>query len=196
MSKKDSRIDAYIERSAEFARPILNHLRNLVHTSCPKVEETIKWNSPFYLHQGILIATPAFKKHCALIFWKNQLVFGKAAASQRKKFHHLNSADDLPGDKILIGYLRKAIEVNEAGAKTPRHTKTKAKKKIVVPDCFLAALRKNKKALTTFENFSPSHKHEYVEWIVGARREETRAQRIKTAIEWITKGKSRNWKYQ
>ena len=196
MSKKNPRVDAYIAKSADFAKPILSRIRKLAHIACPDVEETIKWNSPFFMHKGILIAMSAFKQHCALIFWKNKLIFGKEAASQRKRFHHITSAADLPDDKILTGYIRKAIELNEAGIKSSVRTKPKTKKEIAVPDYFLAALKKNKKALATFENFSPSCQREYVEWLTEAKREETRAKRIKTAIEWIATEKSRNWKYQ
>jgi len=193
MPKKDPRIDAYIAKAADFAKPILNRIRKLVHATCPDVTETIKWNSPFYEHKGILLATPAFKRHCALIFWKGKLIFSKG--DQRKKFRRLTSFSELPGDKILTGYIRKAVELNETGIKIPR-PKPKARKEIVVPDYFLAALRKNKAALLAFENFSPSHKREYVEWIVEAKREETRAKRIKAAMAQMTEGKSRNWRYQ
>jgi uncharacterized protein YdeI (YjbR/CyaY-like superfamily) len=184
MAKKDPRIDAYIAKAADFAKPILDRIRKLVHSACPDVEETIKWNSPFYVHNGILICTPAFKKHCALIFWKGKMILGK----ERKALRHLTSISNLPGDKILLGYIRKAVELNEAGIKSPARAKAK---KIAVPDYFLAAIKKNKKALAAFENFSPGCQREYVEWITEAKREETRAGRIKTAIEWIAKGKSR-----
>ncbi len=193
MPNKDPRVDAYITRAADFARPILNRIRKLVHAVCPNVEETIKWNSPFFTHHGILIATPAFKRHCALIFWKGGLFLSK---DQKTELRRLTSISELPGDKILTSYIRKAVELNEAGIKDPPRSKPKAKKEIVVPDYFLAELNKNNRALAVFENFSPSHKREYVEWIVEAKREATRAKRIKTAIEQMTKGKSRNWKYQ
>ncbi len=192
MPKTDPRVDAYIGKSAAFARPILNHLRELVHTACPGVEETIKWSSPFYVYGGILVATPAFKKHCALIFWKGRLVVG----NERNTLRRLTSLSDLPDDKILFGFIRKAVELNESGARIPSQPKPKQKKELVVPDCFLAALRKNKKALAAFENFSPSHKREYVQWITEAKREGTRAKRIESAIRSMAEGKSRNWKYQ
>lgn len=193
MPPTDPRVDAYIAKSAEFARPILKRIRKLVHAACPGVEETLKWSSPFYEHKGILIATPAFKQHCALVFWKGELIFGKE--DQRKKLRRLTSLADLPGDKILTGYIKQAIAFNEAGITTPR-PKPKAKTKSVVPGYFLAALRKNKKALAAFWNFSPSHQREYIEWITEAKREETRAKRIKTALEWIATGKSRHWQYR
>jgi uncharacterized protein YdeI (YjbR/CyaY-like superfamily) len=193
MPKQNPRVDAYIARSADFGRPILLRVRKLVHAACPEVTEAIKWGVPFYEHKGILLATPAFKAHCALVFWKGKLIFDKG--DQRKKLRRLTSLADLPGDKILSGYIKQAVEFNEAGVKTSR-LQPKSKGKLIVPAYFLAALAKNKKALATFQNFIPSCKSEYVEWITEAKREETRAKRIQTAIEWIAKGKSRNWKYQ
>ena len=192
MSKPDPRIDAYIAKAADFAKPILNRIRKLVHAACPDVEETIKWSAPFFEHKGILLATPAFKRHCALVFWRGRLILSQ---DQRTKLRHLTSISDLPGDKILTGYLRKAVALNETGVKVPR-PRPKAKKAVRAPDYFLAALKKNRKALMVFENFGPSHKREYVEWIVEAKREETRAKRIKAALKQMAKGKSRYWKYQ
>ena len=192
MPKRDPRVDAYIAKSADFARPVLNRIRELVHAECPDVTETLKWNSPFFEHKGILIAMPAFKQHCALIFWKGKLFLSN---DQRKKLRRITSPADLPGDKILAGLIRKAVELNEAGVKAPR-PRRKPKKDVVVPDYFLAALERNRRAMAAFENFSPSHKREYVVWITEAKREETRARRVRITIEQMTKGKSRNSKYQ
>ena len=192
MPKKNPRIDAYVARSANFAKPILNRIRKLVHAACPDVAETLKWNSPFYEYQGILLATPAFKRHSALIFWKGRLFLGK---DQKARLRRLTTLSELPGDKILTGYIRKAVALNEARIKAAR-PKPKAKKAVVVPDYFLAALKQNKRVLAVFGNFSPSHKQEYVEWIAEAKREETRARRIQAALKLMTQGKSRNWKYE
>src|ERR1700690_523243 len=164
MPKKNPRVDAYIAQSADFAKPILNRIRKLVHAACPDAAETLKWNSPFYEHKGILLATPAFKRHCALIFWKGRLFLSK---DQKARLRRLTTFSELPGDKILTGYIRKAVELNETGIKVPR-PKPKARKAVVVPGYFLAALKKNKRVLAVFGNFRPSHKREYVEWIAGA----------------------------
>src|SRR5690348_859988 len=154
MPKRDARVDTYIARSADFAKPILNRIRKLVHAACPEVEETIKWNAPFFIYKGILLATPAFKHHCAFFFWKGKLLFSDFPAQNnpRGKLRHLTSITDLPSDKILTGYIKKAVKLNEAGIKIPR-PEPKAKKKVVVPDYFLAALKTNKKALVVFEHF-------------------------------------------
>jgi uncharacterized protein YdeI (YjbR/CyaY-like superfamily) len=197
MTKQDPRIDDYIAQSADFAKPILLRIRKLVHAVCPDVAETIKWGVPFYEHKGILLTTPAFKQHCSLVFWKGRLIFKEFSPKDnpRKKFRRFTSLADLPHDKILTGYIKQAIALNEAGVKTPRY-KPKAKAKLIVPHYFLAALKKNKRALAAFEDFSPSCRREYVEWLTEAKREETRGQRLQTAIEWIAAGKSRHWKYQ
>lgn len=63
-------------------------------------------------------------------------------------------------------------------------------KEVKLPDDLAAALKKNKKQSDFFNALSFSNKKEYVEWIVTAKREETRAERIKGTIERL--GKS--WK--
>jgi uncharacterized protein YdeI (YjbR/CyaY-like superfamily) len=189
MPKKSPLVDAYIAKSAGFAKPILKRIRKLVHAACPQVEEAIKWSAPFFVYKGVLVAMPAFKQHCALIFWKGKLILGK----ERTKYRRLTSLADLPADKVLLGYIRKAVELNEAGVKIPR---PKSKAKIVVPGYLLAALKKNKKALATFEAFSPSHQCEYVQWVTEARLAETRARRLEKMIALLARGKSRHWKYE
>jgi uncharacterized protein YdeI (YjbR/CyaY-like superfamily) len=140
----------------------------------------------------------AFKGHCAFGFWKSALVLGEdqAEESAMGQFGRLTSLSDLPADKVILGYIRKAVALNDAGIRNPARVRAEVKKELVVPEDFLAALRTNKKALTTFETFSYSHKKEYVEWITEAKRDETRAQRLKTALAWLALGKSRHWKYQ
>jgi uncharacterized protein YdeI (YjbR/CyaY-like superfamily) len=197
MSKKDPRVDAYIENAAEFARPILKHLRALVHQGCPEVEETIKWRMPSFTYKGLLCGLAAFKQHATFGFWKHELVMGKNGENYGMgQFGRMTSLKDLPSDKVILGYIRKAVELNDAGVKTPRNrAKPGEKRELTVPDYFVAALRKNKTAKANFENFSYSHKKEYIEWLTEAKRDETRQKRLETAVAWIAGGKSRNWKY-
>jgi uncharacterized protein YdeI (YjbR/CyaY-like superfamily) len=194
MGKTDARVDAYIGISAAFAQPILKHLRRLVHSACPEVEETIKWGMPHFTHLGNLCHMAAFKRHCAFGFWRHKLIVGEGSnAEAMGQFGRISAPAEMPPDKLLADYIRKAARLNEAGVKTPG--RSAVKKKLVVPAYFQAALKKNKKALAMFEGFSPSHRREYVDWITEAKREETRQARIKTALEWLAKGKPRNWKY-
>ncbi|MBI3850638.1 MAG: YdeI/OmpD-associated family protein [Verrucomicrobia bacterium] len=197
MSQKDPRIDAYIARAADFAKPVLNHLRRLVHAACPEVVETMKWSFPHFDYRGMLCSMAAFKQHCTFGFWKGTLIFGdrKKQNEAMGQFGRITSLSDLPTDKVLIGYIKKAVQLNEAGIKLPARPKSKETKELLLPSDFKAALKKNKRAMTSFENFSYSQKKEYVEWIVEAKRDETRKHRLTTALEWMAQGKPRNWKY-
>jgi uncharacterized protein YdeI (YjbR/CyaY-like superfamily) len=195
LGKRDPRIDAYIAKQKDFAKPILTHLREVVHEGCPECEETLKWNSPTFMYQGMLCGMAAFKEHAIFGFWKWQLVmpdqqYRDAAGS----FGKITSVSDLPPKRELLGYIRKAMELNENGVKAPRAMKPK-KASIPMPADLKTALAKNKKAKATYEDFSPSAKREYLEWITGAKAEDTRKRRLQQAVEWMAEGKPRNWKY-
>jgi Uncharacterized protein conserved in bacteria len=202
MGTRDPRIDTYIDTSAPFARPILEHIREVVHHACPDVEETMKWRFPHFMYRGMLCSMASFKKHCAFGFWKGELVLGEhtdPSADAMGQFGRIESLDDLPSKAILTGYIRKAMRLNEEGVSKAKPSTTAAKsakkKAVAVPNDLQSALRRNSAARTAFANFSPSQQREYVEWLTEAKREETRKRRLETAIEWISEGKTRNWKY-
>jgi uncharacterized protein YdeI (YjbR/CyaY-like superfamily) len=202
MGKKDKKVDVYIARSAEFAWPILEHLRELVHKACPEVEEVIKWNFPNFQYKGLLCHMAAFKQHCSFGFWKASLlkdphnVLNVKERSAMGNFERITRVSDLPSAKIMIQYIKEAAALNEAEVKRPVKVTPKGSKTLEVPEYFRKALSKNKKALTTFEAFSYSNKKEYVEWVTEAKTEATKAKRLKTAVEWMEEGKTRQWKYQ
>jgi uncharacterized protein YdeI (YjbR/CyaY-like superfamily) len=198
MATKDPRIDAYIAKSADFAKPILKHLRKVVHAGCPQVAETIKWSMPHFDYKGVMCGMAAFKEHCAFGFWKADLILDRDKQAEKSgmgSFGCIKSLKDLPGEKTLIGYVKKAAALNEAGIKAPGRTQPKKRETLPMPDYFTAALKKNAKARKTFEGFSPSHRREYIQWITEAKREETRNERLATSIKWLAEGKARNWKY-
>lgn len=202
MGKYIKEIDAYINKSAEFAQPILHHIRDLIHQVCPGVEEKMKWSFPHFDYKGeMMCSMAAFKQHAVMGFWKAAIMKDKSLldmAHSEEAMGHLGkmtSLKDLPSDKKLISYIKEAMELNELGIKLPAKPKAE-KKEVVVPDYFQKALNKNKKALKVFENYSYSHRKEYIQWITEAKTEETRNRRMATAIEWIAEGKSRDWKYK
>ena len=200
MSKKDNRIDLYIANAKPFAQPILNHLRKLVHKGCPDVEETIKWGMPSFDYKGPFCSMAAFKEHAVFGFWKALLMKDaeKLKENQQNAMGHagkIKSLKDLPNDKILLSWIKEAAKLNADGIKLPPRKKSE-NKDLVIPDYFKLELGKNKKALHAFDKFPPSHKKEYVHWIIEAKSEETRKRRMNTAIEWIAEGKGRNWKYE
>jgi uncharacterized protein YdeI (YjbR/CyaY-like superfamily) len=198
MAKRNSKVDAYITKARPFAKPILKRLRTIIHKGCPQVTEEIKWGAPFYLYQNrVLCATMAFKAHCAIIFWKAALISkkkGKKAKDEMKRWRRISILEELPSEQDLLAYIKLAMHFNEPTTKLPPREKRSAPVK--VPNDLMYALRANPKALATFEAFTPTRKKDYVYWINGAKTEETRERRLETAIDWMSEGKSRNWKYE
>lgn len=202
MGKSDKRVELYINKCAEFAQPILWRITEVVHKACPDVEETLKWGMPYFTYKGSnLCGMAAFKQHCVFGFWMgskmkdpNKILRTGENKTSMGNLGRMTSIKDLPSDKILISYIREAMSLIDKGVKLDRAPA--AKQNLKVPAYFSKALSKNKKALAIFENFSPSRRKEYIEWITEARTEETRNTRMKTAIGWISEGKSRHWKYK
>ncbi len=200
-------IDSYIEKAADFAKPILIKIREMVHKANPEITECIKWSFPNFEYQGhIVCSMAAHKKHCSFGFWRGNEMedpdkilqqIGKTAMGQ---LGQLSSIADLPSDEILIKYLHQAIDLCfKVKAKSSSNSDTKSKKSIPVPeipDYFNEALEAWPEAKMNFENFSNSCKREYVVWITEAKTEKTRLKRLSEALEMIKEGKQRNWKYQ
>jgi uncharacterized protein YdeI (YjbR/CyaY-like superfamily) len=197
MGKKDPRVDAYIEQSAEFARPILKHLRAIVHEGCPECEETLKWRHPHFMYKGMLAGMASFKEHCAFNFWKGSLVVDAGARSDDAmgQLGRLSAISDLPPKATLLKWTRRAAALNDEGVAVKREAAA-PKKPITIPSDLGAALKKNKKAQAAFAAFSPSKQRDYLEWLTDAKSDDTRRRRLATAVEWISEGKSRNWKYE
>ncbi|MBK7392428.1 MAG: YdeI/OmpD-associated family protein [Chloracidobacterium sp.] len=197
MPTTDPRIDAYIEKSPDFAKPVLTHVRALVHEVCPEVTETLKWSMPSFEYKGILCGFASFKQHCTFGFWKQSLMESDEFSETKTamgSFGKLTSLADLPKDAVMKKLIKQAMKLNDDGVKVtkPKHEK----KELVVPDALLEALAKNEKAAETFDNFPPSCKREYVQWITEAKTDATRDKRLATTMEWLTEGKRRNWKYE
>ena len=202
MPKRDPRVDAYIAKSADFAKPILRHFRAIVDDACPDAEETIRWGTPSWQYAGALLCSmAAFKQHCTYNFWKAPLLifrgkpvgFGKDA-----QFGRIMLLSDLPTRRALVTLVKQAAKLNADGVKESVMSASgprQARRALPTPSDLTRALATNKKARQTFESLPPSHKREYIEWITEAKRDETRAQRLAQTLEWLADGKPRNWKY-
>lgn len=198
MKNSNPQIDAYIAKSAPFAQPILKKARKLFHQACPQIEEKIKWGFPSFEYKGMVGGFAAFKQHATFGFWKQGLLKdprGYLKAGQINGMGtKLTSVKDLPPDKVILDFIRQAVALNENGIKVARKPAGPAKR-LPVPADLKAALAKNKKAAATFESFPPSSCNDYVQWLVEAKQEETRARRLATTMEWLAEGKPRHWKY-
>jgi uncharacterized protein YdeI (YjbR/CyaY-like superfamily) len=195
--KTDPRIDAYIDtKAADFAKPILRHLRAMIHEACPDCEEAIKWGMPNFMYRGKILANmAAFKAHASFGYWNDTMLReDEQNRSAMGQFGRLTSIDDLPPRAALIALTRKSMALVEGGAKIERRRAPKAP--LTVPQDLQAAIDAAPAARATWAAFPPSCQREYVEWVTEAKREETRAKRLGQTVEWLAEGKRRNWKYE
>jgi uncharacterized protein YdeI (YjbR/CyaY-like superfamily) len=194
--KTDPRVDAYIERQAEFARPILTHLRGVIHEACPECEETLKWSMPSFTYKGkILAGFAAFKAHATFGYWNDSMLSQDAKnRSAMGQFGRLTMLDDLPDRAALVDLTRKSMALIDEGVKPPRTTAKKPP--FTVPQDLCAAIDAVPAARATFDGFPPSCQRDYVEWVTEAKRDETRAKRLNQSVEWLAEGKKRHWKYE
>jgi uncharacterized protein YdeI (YjbR/CyaY-like superfamily) len=196
MAISDPRVDAYIQNAAPFARPILAYIRRSVHAGCPEVEETMKWSFPHFVYKGMLCSMASFKAHCSFGFWKGSLLEVPPNGTPMSQFGRITSLDDLPGSKELTRLVRRAASLNDDGVKIARPKRAAPKPAPKAPADLQKALKANAAASAAFKALSPSHRREYIDWITEAKTVATRKKRLATTIEWLTEGKSRNWKYE
>jgi uncharacterized protein YdeI (YjbR/CyaY-like superfamily) len=194
---RDPRIDAYIAAAQPAAQPVLKEIRAAVHAACPGVQETIKWRTPTFDHRGIMLGMASFKKYTTMGFWKSKLMRERLSAADQQALEQAGQValgDKLPSRAALVRLVKAAAAINEEGLVQPRTVRKKAA--LPTPAYLTAALKKNAQARTNFAALPPSHRREYIEWLVDAKQEATRQRRLEQAIDWIAAGKSRNWKYQ
>ena len=193
----DPRIDAYIAKAAPFAQPILQKVRERVHAAAPEAEETMKWSAPGFTIDGkILLMMAAFKAHAALNFWRGQEIGdGSAKAGAMGQFGKLTSIADLPADAELDALILEAVELSKT-APAPRKVKHEPKPPAALHAEFAGALKANAKAQQVLDGFPPSAQREYLDWIAEAKQDSTRTKRIADAVQWLSEGKRRHWKYE
>jgi uncharacterized protein YdeI (YjbR/CyaY-like superfamily) len=195
---RNERVDAYIERQAEFARPILATLRETIHAACPVCEETLKWSMPAFMYKGSILASmAAFKAHATFGFWQAKQVVGETGKERDAmgSFGRLTSIGDLPDASTMHALVAKAMALIDSGEKAPRPVKH-PKPPLGTPPDLEQALSANQAARAAFDGFPVSARRDYLDWLADAKRPETRAKRLAQAVEWMAEGKRRHWKYE
>ena len=193
---RDSRIDDYIAGKADFARPLLDWMRERVHAACPQVEEAIKWSMPAFLYKGKPLANmAAFKAHATFGFWDRQALATGMEGEAMGQYGRIERLDYLPDAALFEGQVREAVARIDAGQKPARAAKA-PKPEAQIPPELAEGLAGDAEATATFKGFPPGQRREYCEWIAEAKRPETRAKRAAEAVAWMREGKRRNWKYE
>lgn len=204
MAARNPLVDAYIANAKPFAQPILTHLRDAVHRVVPDVEEQIKWSRPFFVYRGVLLGNmSAFKEHCSLGLWGEGMAEvlragGIASDEGMGSLGRIMSLTDLPPQAELEGYFGQAAALIRSGKRTKsiQRVAKPGRRELEIPEALHIAFGTNPQAEASFARMSPSCRREYAEWIAEAKREDTRAKRVATALELIAAGKGRNWKYE
>lgn len=195
---RDPRVDEYIANAADFARPILEHLREVAHRALPCADEAIKWGMPHFLVNGKNVAgMAAFKAHCTFVIHGNAKENKGGQGDAMGQFGRIATLADLPAEPELAEKLhaaRERVETKGTALKTGMARKPKAE--IAMPEDFAAALDAMPAARETYEGFTPAQQRDYLEWITEAKAAATREKRMAQAVEWLAEGKKRNWKYE
>lgn len=193
---KDPRVDAYIAGKADFARPILSHLRELIHTRHPEIEEAIKWSMPAFMYKGRPLANmAAFKAHAAFGFWNRQELATGREGDAMGQFGRITSRETMPDDAILLDALDKAVAMIDAGVKPQRAVRT-PKPEVEMPAGLAEALANDDQASANWDVFPPGCRREYCEWIAEAKRDETKATRVAKTVAQTREGRKLHWKYE
>ncbi|MFC5401130.1 YdeI/OmpD-associated family protein [Cohnella soli] len=204
LENTDPKVTQYIENSEDFAKPILNHLREQIHKNCPNVVESIKWAIPHFDYKNdFMCVLASTKNHCSLTFIKSEFMSdprfagGKKVKPGQRFMSRITSMSELPSDEELAGFIKEAMDLNDRGVKLDKTAKAApGSNPVETPAYFLEALSKNPTAQQVFENQSPSFRKNYIVWLESAKTDATKQQRIDEALEWIAEGKGRFWKYE
>ena len=182
------KIDAYIEAAESFARPILRHVRALVHQALPEAEEAVKWGMPYFTVGGKnAVGMASFKRHASVIICSDERAGGGMG-----NFGKLASLDELPSDQELIARFRESAEAVQSS----KAARPSPKPAMGTPDDLAAAIAKTPGAQKVYDGFTDAQRRDYVDWITSAKRKATREKRMAEAAQWIGEGKRRNWKYE
>lgn len=199
----DARVDDQISQAAAFARPILEHLRQMVHDAVPEAREDVKWGRPFFTLDGHnLCFMAAFTKHCAFGFWSPRMSEyleqqGLPKAEGAGNIGAIRTLQDLPKD--LPKYIQHAADLigrGEAGSAMEGRTRKGVRPQFETPPAFTAALNQTPEAKLYYEGLPPSCQREYLEWLTSAKRDDTRERRLQQAIAMLSQQRRFNDAYR
>jgi hypothetical protein len=196
-------VDAYIAGAADWAKPILIHLRELTFAAVPDATETIKWGVPYWDYHGNLCGMAVFKAHAAFVLTHEdeipevRALYGESQKAGMGVLGKITSLEALPEDAVIVHAIRLVADFNANRKKSPAKAKARSSPTpLPVPDDLTGALAENEAAAACFEGFPPGKRNEYIEWLTEAKTDATRAKRRAQTIEWLAEGKSRMWKYE
>ncbi|MCW7470951.1 YdeI/OmpD-associated family protein [Leptospira kanakyensis] len=191
---KAKKIDYYFQELKSWKKEF-EILRSIAMGS--KLVEEIKWGQPCYTLNGQnIFLIHGFKDYCAILFFKGALLKDpkniliqqtKNVQSARQiRFQNVSEIKKLK--TIIKSYIKEALQIEESGKKV----KMKKTTEFEVVEEFLRRMEQNPKLQTAFESLTPGRQRAYLLHFSGAKKSETREERISKHEKNILNGKGLN----
>lgn len=182
------KVDAHIARSEQWPGE-MTELREVLLSA--GLAEEYKWGKPCYAHDGANIAiVQQMKDFLALMFFKGALLADPAGvlreqgpnsrSARRIEFTSVEEVRDLAD--TIRDYVGEAVAVEEQGLTVP-------KEELVLVDELQRRLDGDPELRAAFDALTPGRQREYHLHVSGAKRAETRENRVEQAVPLILAGK-------
>lgn len=195
---KVTTVDAYIDSKTDWKVALLLLRELFLQTT---LEETIKWGMPVYtLNEKNVAGFSAFKSYVGIWFYQgvflkdpeNKLINAQEGTTRGLRQWRFQSASEIQESKESIRfYLEEAIQNQKIG----KEIKPKKKIPLELPHELAMVFQGNRELEQKFNELSPGRRREYSEYILSAKRSETRAERVKKIVPLIQKGFGLNDRY-
>ncbi len=184
-------IDQYIAQQSEGIRPILHKIREVIRAAAPKSAEKISWQMPTFWQEENLIHFAAFKKHVGIYPGDLSLV---PFEDRLTDYHRTKGAIQFPFKKpidydLIADITRWRVAYVEDSNKNNLDKNTSRQKRKIhdIPDYVILALDKSQ-LWERYRARPPYQRNDYIGWIAGAKREETRQKRLNLMLNELQSG--------
>ena len=176
----------------------LTVLRNILLSA--GLEETIKWGTPTYTHEGKnIVGIAGFKSYFGIWFHHGFFLkdpFGVLVNAQEDKTKALRqmrfkSIEDIDRD-IVLTYVNESIDNQKLG----KTFKPERNNPLVIPPELESLLDSNTSLKDSFNSMGKGKQREYAEYISTAKQDKTKNARLEKIIPLLEKGVGLHDKYR
>jgi uncharacterized protein YdeI (YjbR/CyaY-like superfamily) len=180
-----------MESAPAFSAPMAAQFRDWILSTEPDLSEAIKWNMLCFSGRKLVCGLSACQKHLGVAFFRGVELPDPAKllvpADNNTSILSMRVTAigqvDVRAFKVL---LRAAADL-DADLAAPPPPKIK-REPWRMPDFFAKALKGNRKAASGFAALKPTYQREYLIWVSSAKRDETRAERVKQTLKALAAG--------
>ncbi|MDB5181411.1 MAG: hypothetical protein JWP13_174 [Candidatus Saccharibacteria bacterium] len=188
------KITAYITQQEPWKQQVLKKLRGAMHNADPEIHESIKWGTPAFEHKGLVTWVFCASEWVHLSFQQGALLDashnmweeGPDTASQAKRTIKFREGDEVPVE-LIEHLVHEAVDNNIEGRRVEFHITKPGSKEFDVPAEYAAILRDHN-AYELYENRPYYQQKGWIQWIEGAKRDETKQKRIEEMLLELEEG--------